>query len=191
MFNMNQVGTNICRLRKSIGITQMELADRLGISFQAVSNWERGVSMPDIAKLNELSSLFNVSIDEILDNKRTSEIASKLLANQPIENVSIEEVEEIAPILHENEVDALLSYTDKKNVSVNDISSVAPFLSQEYIDKFAEELLSDYQSLHCIMPIAPFISTQIIDKKALEIFEQTEDLGKSSLCCTFPQQYSY
>lgn len=45
MFDMNQMGANICKFRKSIGITQMDLADKLGISFQAVSNWERGDSL--------------------------------------------------------------------------------------------------------------------------------------------------
>lgn len=44
MFNMTQVGINISKMRKSKGLTQMELADKLGISFQAVSNWERGIS---------------------------------------------------------------------------------------------------------------------------------------------------
>ena len=44
MFNMSQIGINISKMRKSKGLTQMELADKLGISFQAVSNWERGVS---------------------------------------------------------------------------------------------------------------------------------------------------
>ena len=66
MFDMQQVGSRISKLRKSIGITQTGLADRLGISFQAVSNWERGVSMPDISKLKELSEIFGVTVDEIL-----------------------------------------------------------------------------------------------------------------------------
>ena len=57
----------------------MGLADRLGISFQAVSNWERGVSMPDIAKLGELSELLNVSIDEILGNERAAKLAESVL----------------------------------------------------------------------------------------------------------------
>lgn len=44
MLDMKQVGIRISKLRKSAGMTQMEMADRLGISFQAISNWERGVS---------------------------------------------------------------------------------------------------------------------------------------------------
>ena len=43
-FDMQRIGAHISRLRKQQGMTQMQLADALGISFQAVSNWERGVS---------------------------------------------------------------------------------------------------------------------------------------------------
>lgn len=42
MFDMTAVSLRIAALRKQAGITQMELADRLGISYQAVSSWERG-----------------------------------------------------------------------------------------------------------------------------------------------------
>lgn len=40
MFDMEQVGNNIAKFRKEKNMTQLELADKLGISFQAVSNWE-------------------------------------------------------------------------------------------------------------------------------------------------------
>lgn len=45
-------------------MTQMELADKLDISFQAVSNWERGNTMPDISKFPELAEIFHISVDE-------------------------------------------------------------------------------------------------------------------------------
>ena len=48
MFQMKNVGRKIAKCRKERGMTQMELANQMGISFQAVSNWERGSSMPDI-----------------------------------------------------------------------------------------------------------------------------------------------
>ena len=44
MFDMKQVGKQIADLRKENNMTQMELADKMGVSFQAVSNWERGIS---------------------------------------------------------------------------------------------------------------------------------------------------
>ena len=78
MFNMARIGANIMKARKAKGLTQMALADELGISFQAVSNWERGQSCPDIAKLGELSQLLEVSIDELLGNRRAAEITKEL-----------------------------------------------------------------------------------------------------------------
>lgn len=44
MFSMQEIGKRILNLRKDRNMTQMDLADQLGISYQAVSSWERGVS---------------------------------------------------------------------------------------------------------------------------------------------------
>lgn len=44
MFNMESIGRRIAELRKKANMTQMELADRMGITFQSISNWERGHS---------------------------------------------------------------------------------------------------------------------------------------------------
>ena len=43
-FDMHRTGQTIARLRREHNMTQMALADAMGVSFQAVSNWERGVS---------------------------------------------------------------------------------------------------------------------------------------------------
>ena len=101
MFDMQQVGSRISKLRKSIGITQTGLADRLGISFQAVSNWERGVSMPDISKLKELSEIFGVTVDEILGGGTHSELVRELIEKQPVRKATREEIEEIQPAIDE------------------------------------------------------------------------------------------
>ena len=70
MSNMENIGKNIAELRKENNMTQLELADRMGISFQAVSNWERGNSMPDISKLPELADLFSVTVDKFRNNRK-------------------------------------------------------------------------------------------------------------------------
>ena len=63
---MNEtMGAIIARLRKQKGLTQEQLANELGISYQAVSKWETGNSCPDIATLPLLAELFGVSIDEL------------------------------------------------------------------------------------------------------------------------------
>jgi transcriptional regulator with XRE-family HTH domain len=57
----------IIRLRKIKGITQDEFAKAVGVSRQAVYKWESGQSYPEVAKLLEIKLLFNVSIDDLLD----------------------------------------------------------------------------------------------------------------------------
>ncbi|QLY81541.1 DNA (cytosine-5-)-methyltransferase [Clostridium intestinale] len=66
---MSKVKLSIGELRKIKGVTQVELAEYLGVSFQAVSKWENGTSMPDIEMLPMLSKYFEVSVDEILGLK--------------------------------------------------------------------------------------------------------------------------
>lgn len=66
MFDPCKAGKQISLLRKSRGITQEELAQRLSVSPQAVSKWENGHAMPEISVLVELSQMLNVTIDEIL-----------------------------------------------------------------------------------------------------------------------------
>ena len=60
-FDMHRIGRTIAQLRREHNMTQMQLADEMNVSFQAVSNWERGQSMPDISKLPELAELFGVT----------------------------------------------------------------------------------------------------------------------------------
>lgn len=60
------IGEQILFLRKNKGITQEQLATKLGVSNQAVSKWESGQCYPDIQLLPEISEYFNVSIDELM-----------------------------------------------------------------------------------------------------------------------------
>lgn len=62
-----ELGNKIKRLRYKMGITQEQLAERLGVSPQSVSKWENAVSMPDITLLPGIAEAFGVSIDELFD----------------------------------------------------------------------------------------------------------------------------
>ena len=70
--NIRKVGENIALLRKTKGITQSELGERIGVSFQAVSKWERGETLPDTALLPGLAKILETTIDFILlGNEKT------------------------------------------------------------------------------------------------------------------------
>lgn len=66
LMDMEKVGNTIAFLRKRVGYTQKDLADRIGISDKAVSKWERGLSLPDITYLRKLSILLNTDSDSLL-----------------------------------------------------------------------------------------------------------------------------
>ena len=55
-------------LRKMRGLTQDDFASAVGVSRQAVYKWESGQSYPEVPKLLEIKTLFNISIDELLDD---------------------------------------------------------------------------------------------------------------------------
>ena len=64
---MSEVGLYIKKKRKEKGLTQAELADKLNISFQAVSKWETGETLPDTGILLELCNILDVSVDTLLN----------------------------------------------------------------------------------------------------------------------------
>ena len=61
------IGNKIKELRKQRGITQEQLADSIGVSFQAVSKWENNIALPDITLAPALASYFGVSMDILFD----------------------------------------------------------------------------------------------------------------------------
>lgn len=66
---MKTIGENIANLRKSAGLTQEELAEKMNVTAQAVSKWENDLSYPDIICTSELAKLFGVSVDQIINGR--------------------------------------------------------------------------------------------------------------------------
>lgn len=97
MFEMEQIGKRIAGLRKTNNLTQQDLADQLGVTYQAVSNWERGLSMPDVVRLKDLAAFFNLSIDELLGNEKDARIVR--VASGEDEADTIQELVDSAPYM--------------------------------------------------------------------------------------------
>ncbi len=82
------IGEKLKKLRRNRDLTQEEVATHLGISFQAISKWERGDGYPDITMLPTLANYFNISVDELIgmdeisSANRLSEINSKWQENR-------------------------------------------------------------------------------------------------------------
>ena len=63
-----EIGNNIVNLRKKSGLSQEELAEKVGVARQTISKWELGETSPDLKQAKELSKIFKVSLDELADN---------------------------------------------------------------------------------------------------------------------------
>lgn len=81
-----EVGAQIKKYRGHLGISQEELADKVYVSRQTVSNWETGKSYPDIHSVLLLSSVFNVSLDQLI--KGDVEIMKKEIQKTEIEKLN-------------------------------------------------------------------------------------------------------
>ena len=63
-----EIGKKIMDLRKKNGLSQEELAEKVGVARQTISKWELGETSPDLKQSKELSKIFKVSLDELTDN---------------------------------------------------------------------------------------------------------------------------
>jgi transcriptional regulator with XRE-family HTH domain len=160
MFDTKKVGTRIALLRKAKDMTQMELADQLMVSYQAVSNWERGNTMPDIAKLSDLSQILGVSIEELLGSKTETEIVQKMIDKR--EDLKIEEVAQVAPILKPSQVEEAVNKTDNEAIDLSTLTMLAPFLSEKRLRDMVDKV--QFSNLEELVPVAPFMESDQLSK---------------------------
>ena len=93
--NKTNLPNNLYELRRKAGLSQEEFADRLYVSRQAVSKWERGEAYPDTENLITISEMFKVTIDELLN--------AKDLSSSDVENIDAADVNEQANITDKTE----------------------------------------------------------------------------------------
>ena len=82
-----ELGKKIKQYRFKSGLTQDQLAERLGIGAQSVSKWETGVTMPDISTLPLLAEIFGISIDDLFDlttEQRLNRIENRMDAEEDL-----------------------------------------------------------------------------------------------------------
>jgi len=176
MFDMEKVGNNIAKLRKENDMTQLELADSLGISFQAVSNWERGKSMPDIEKLPELAKIFGVAIDQLLgEHSQVIESAVKGNIGECLENgtINIDDVCDVSCMLKASQI-AVIAKSERV-ADIPDFKKLLPFLSSDVVNSLAMEA-AENQKYHDLSILAPFASMHIIDDIARKMITEGENI---------------
>ena len=104
MFDTRKFGKALSSLRKQADMTQNEIADRLNLSRQAISKYERGESFPDISVLVMIADMFSITLDELIGYGDPTKGESSILKNVAVGNTdviadSISDVVSLAPLL--------------------------------------------------------------------------------------------
>ena len=93
------LGENIRENRKKLNLTQEQLANRLGVSFQSVSRWENGTTYPDMEKLPEIARLFDTTIDALLGFGGTNDKSYYEIMAELEKALEVSDEEEICRLL--------------------------------------------------------------------------------------------
>ena len=196
MFDIMKAARNIREARIARNLTQMNLADAMEVSYQAVSNWERGNSMPDIAKLPQLCQILEISIDELLGAEREAKTISTIIQGEEIlPAIPMEEIGELAPLLPPKDVKRLVSATlhsedsgqqdageEKRKKCHSAIVGLAPFLGREDLEELLRKLESE-MDLETITGLAPFLEHQSVDELVLRL---ADEVDPDELVCLAP-----
>ena len=82
--NMAKMGSFLAELRKEHNLTQADLGEKLGVTNKTISRWETGNYMPPVEMLEELSNMYNMTINELLSGKKLSTEEYKEMAETNI-----------------------------------------------------------------------------------------------------------
>ena len=102
--DQEKIGKFITSKRKEKNLTQSELAEKLGVTDRAVSNWENGKNMPDLSLFKPLCEILNISINELMSGEKLNDLEY----NKKLEEYII----------------TTIDYIDKKNTKSNDIKNI-------------------------------------------------------------------
>jgi transcriptional regulator with XRE-family HTH domain len=195
--DVRKIGAFISELRKSKNYTQLELAQLLNVTHQAVSKWERGESLPDIGLLIPTAKLLGVTVDELLNGEynpaldkatATEPIVTAVESQVVIEDVPInpgqsslseqlltlDHVSKLAPFLSKETLETMIEKADGE-VHWSNIKKLAPFLGRATLEKLVEKVIDGTIEPKMIKGIAPFISHKALDRLVSHVEEGSID----------------
>ena len=176
MFDTMKFGKALSTLRKSADMTQNEVADRLNLSRQAISKYERGESFPDISVLVMIADLFHVTLDQLIGYGEPTHGESLILENvamgkSDIVAENIADVVNLAPLLKPSILTRLSQQFEKKGIDISNIVVLAEYLNDESVIKLIENVTFDEISdeiLEKFVPMLSYESKETIFQKILD-----------------------
>lgn len=172
MFSIEKFGIYLSRLRKQYDMTQSELADRLNLTRQAVSRYERGESFPDISILVKIAEIFAASTDNLINAGEPTSGESLILENVLSGNSNIvasefSDIAGLAPVLKPSVLEKLAKNFSKKGIDISEVVKLAEYLNDESVISLLNKAEFDDINYEILEEFLPILSTQ----SKLKIFE--------------------
>lgn len=176
MFDTVKFGKALSTLRKEADMTQNEVADKLNLSRQAISKYERGETFPDISVLVMIAELFNVTLDELINFGEPTKGESSILKNVANGNAdvvaeNISDVVNLAPLLKPSVLARLSQKFGEQGIDISDIVILAEYLNDETVMKLVENASFDEigeELLEKFIPMLNIRSKEAIFQKILD-----------------------
>lgn len=176
MFDIVKFGKALSTLRKNADMTQNEIADKLNLSRQAISKYERGESFPDISVLVMIAELFGITLDKLIGYGEPTTGESSILKNvakgdADVLAEDIADVVNLAPLLKPSVLTKLSRQFEKKGIDISNIIVLAEYLNDETVVKLIENAAFDEISVELLEKFVPMLnhdSKEAIFQKILD-----------------------
>jgi len=147
MFDTTKFGALVATLRKGADMTQSELADRLGLTRQAISRYECGDSFPDISVLREMAAIFGISVELLISSGNPTEGEAEILraiaSGKEIKQANAVDVANLAPWLRPSILTKLSESMSKTGIDISHVIALAEYMNETDTDKLMKSVSFD------------------------------------------------
>ncbi|MHC1693930.1 MAG: helix-turn-helix domain-containing protein [Eubacteriales bacterium] len=174
MFSVQKFGAYLSGLRKSADMTQSDLADKIGLTRQAISKYENGDSFPDITILSQLAEVFGVSLDTLFGGGEATEGEKQLLKlGQDSQSAggTIQELVNIAPLLRPSTLDKVTQGLAGHGIDISDLVALAKYMNSESVDRLLSSATFEKLDEEMLAHFIPFLgeeSKAVVFQKILD-----------------------
>lgn len=177
VLDTQKIGRKISTARKAKNMTQLALADQLGVSYQAISNWERGQSAPDIDKLPDLAQALDLSLNDLFDMPDAEK--KVVTIRQEDAPVDAETLTEFAPMIKPDTLSKKVR-VDAEDFSVDDVRAIAPFIGEDTLAALMHEHENDAHFGELVVSAAPFLSSEYLDQQVDALLASGTDIDNKT-----------
>ena len=165
MFDTIKFGKAISTLRKNADMTQNEVADRLNLTRQAVSKYERGESFPDISVLVMMSDLYGITLDKLIGYGGATNGESEILksvanGDQNVVADNIVDIVNLAPLLKPSVLTKLSTGFESKGIDISNVIALAEYLNDDSVVRLIENATFDDISDEMIEKFIPLLTKE-------------------------------